>query len=68
MTLLHVGTRTGVLAEKSSCNRFSGLSGWCVQQRESRIVPKQHNDLCAVTTFDGQGDIVMELMYVQRLW
>lgn len=41
---------------KSSCSRFSGLKGWYVREGQSRMVPKQSNDLCAGTTFEVQGD------------
>lgn len=59
-----MGTHAKCWWEKSSCNRFSDVSSWCVQQRESGIIPKQHNDLCAVIIFEGQGDIAVEPVHM----
>jgi len=35
---------------------------------ESRIVPKQQNDLCAEKTFEEQGDIAIEPVHTLLVW
>lgn len=54
--------------KKSSYNKFCDLNGWYVQQRESKGIPEQHNGLCVVITFDGQGDIAVEPACILPVW